>query len=102
MHRGMKLRRARRSDPASASRCAMAGDELAELVEIIKACIAARGIYALMDDRLDLVCGPDAIANIDSPAVMKCMEEFGNTHGLSVTRFQTGFVLWPNNSATQS
>jgi hypothetical protein len=58
----------------------MAGDELAQLVEFINVCIDVRGIYTLMDERLDLICGPGALENIDSPAVRRRMQKFADSH----------------------
>jgi len=39
------------------------------LVETINEGIAIRGIYLLMDERLDQICGPNTLQKIDSPEV---------------------------------
>ena len=49
----------------------MLSTEVKRLMEVIANGIAIRGIYALMDQRLDLICGPDSLQNIDDPEVRR-------------------------------
>jgi len=69
----------------------MVASEIEQLAETIKECIAIRGIYLLMDERLDLICGPETLENIDSPQVTQKMAEFAARYGVSITRYQGGF-----------
>jgi len=71
----------------------MVADELATLAETIAESIAIRGIYLLMDERLDLICGPGTLQNLDSANVTQKMAEFAAAHGWLVTRYQSGFVF---------
>ena len=68
--------------------------EIENLVDTIQECIAIRGIYLLMDERLDLICGPGTLQNLHSAEVMQKVAEFAAVHGWSVTWYQTGFVFW--------
>ena len=71
----------------------MVADELATLSETIAESIAVRGIYLLLDERLDLVCGPGTLQNLDSPMVTLKIAEFAAAHGWLVTRYHLGFVF---------
>jgi len=55
----------------------MVANELSALVETIAEGIAIRGIYLLMDERLDLVCGPGTLQHRDNPEVTQTIAEFG-------------------------
>jgi len=67
--------------------------ELARLVDTINGGIATRGVYLLMDDRLDLIYGPGALQKIDEPDVIQKIAEFSAAHGWSVAPCQRGFVF---------
>jgi hypothetical protein len=68
-------------------------DDLLPLTETIEQGISIRGIYLLMDERLDLICGPGALERIDKPEVTQCITKFAEAHGWLVTRYQAGFVF---------
>ena|SRR5215212_5718308 len=70
--------------------------ETQRLVQTINDCIAIRGIYALLDDRLDLVCGRNALQQKDSREIPQQVARFAAAHGWSVTRYQEGFLFWPD------
>jgi len=74
----------------------MVASEIEQLAETMKECIAIRGIYLLMDERLDLICGSGCSEDLDKPEVTQKMAEFAAAHGWSVTRYQSGFVFWPS------
>ena len=74
----------------------MLSTEVERLMEVIANGIAIRGIYALMDQRLDLICGPDSLQNIDDPEVRRKITDFATAHGWAATRYQAGFILWPD------
>jgi hypothetical protein len=65
------------------------------LARAISEGIAIRGIYALVDERLDIICGPGTLDRIDSPDVKRKMSRFATVHGWCVTRYRAGFVRWP-------
>lgn len=71
----------------------VATDELMTLARTIEESIAIRGIYLLMDERINLICGPETLQNIDSPEVTQKMTEFAAAHGWLITRYQAGFVF---------
>jgi hypothetical protein len=73
----------------------MLASDLLPLAETIEQGISIRGIYLLMDERLDLICGPGTFERLDRPEVTQCIAEFAAIHGWSFTRYQTGFVFWP-------
>ena len=79
----------------------MVASEIEQLAETIKECIAIRGIYLLMDERLDLICGPETLENIDSPQVTQKMAEFAARYGWSITRYQGGFVFCTDSAIRQ-
>ena len=72
--------------------------EVEQLAETIEECIAIRGIYLLMDERLDLVCGQGCSEDLDKPEVTQKIAEFAAAHGWSFTRYQSGFVFWPDST----
>jgi len=49
-----------------------------------------------MDERLNLICGPGTIQNINNPEVTLKIAEFAAAHGWSFTRHEAGFVFWPD------
>ena len=67
--------------------------ELDRLVYTIRQGIAVRGIYALLDERLDLICGPGTLQNINNWEVTQKIAEFAAAHGWLATRYQAGFVF---------
>ena len=71
-------------------------EEIANVAETIKEGISIRGIYLLMYERLDLICGPGTIQNINDPEVTPKIAEFAAAHGWSFTRHEAGFVFWPD------
>ena len=73
----------------------MVASEVEQLAGRIEDCIAIRGIYLLMDERLDLICGPGTLQNLHSPEVAQKVADFAAAHGWSTTWFQTGFAFWP-------
>jgi hypothetical protein len=77
----------------------MVAAEIQRLGQTISHCIAIRGIYALLDDRLDLICGRNARRRIDSAEVKQRIAEFAAEHGWAFTRYQEGFIFWPDSSS---
>jgi hypothetical protein len=75
----------------------MPASELERLVDVIDSGINTRGIYLLMDERIDLICGPDALRHVDKPEVTEKISDFSTQHGWSVTRSQAGFLFLPAN-----
>ena len=73
--------------------------EVDQLADTIKECIAIRGIYLLMDERLDLICGPGCSSDLDKPEVTQKLAEFAAAHGWSFTRYRSGFAFWPDSTA---
>jgi hypothetical protein len=73
----------------------MVADEIEHLAETIEEGIAIRGIYALLDERLDLICGPGCSEDLNKPDVTQKITEFAASRGWSFTRYQSGFVFWP-------
>ncbi len=69
--------------------------DLGRLVDVIHQGIAARGVYLLMDERLDLICGPDALQNRENPEVKQRISNFSARHGWAVTSFRDGFLFLP-------
>jgi len=89
----------RRADPPPTIRSAALaprfGPEANEqLAATIEDCIAVRGIYLLMDERLDLIGGPGCSGNLDTAEVRQRIEEFAAAHGWSVNRYELRFVFW--------
>jgi len=52
----------------------------------------------MMDERLDLICGPGTLQHRDNPEVTQTIAEFAAVHEWLVTRYQAGFVFWPNSN----
>ena len=73
----------------------VAEDQLAQLVDLIEQHIAIRGVYCLMDERLDLIGGRNTLQNIDSPRVARRITHFAASHGWTATRYQSGFLFLP-------
>ena len=73
----------------------VAEDQLAQLVDLIEQNIAVRGVYCLMDERLDLICGRNTLQNINSPTVTRRITQFAASHGWTATRYQSGFLFLP-------
>ena len=69
------------------------------LAQTINEGIAIRGIDALIDERLDLLCGPGTIRRINSPDItplIKRLCDWARLVSHSVPK--TGFVFWPAGS----
>ena len=72
----------------------MVASELSTLAETIEESIAIRGIYLLMDERLNLIGGPETLQNIDSTQLARKMAKFAAAHGWAVTDL-VGIPLLP-------
>jgi hypothetical protein len=80
----------------------MVANELSELVETISESLAVRGIYLLMDERIDLICGSGSVHDTDNPKVMQKIAEFAAAHEWHVTYYHVGFVFWPDKAMADS
>jgi hypothetical protein len=68
---------------------------MTELLKAIADGIALRGFFALMDWRLDLICGPGALQNLHSREVKMNVQQFGDAKGWDVTFNPLGVIFWP-------
>jgi hypothetical protein len=69
--------------------------EVNNLVSTIEQSIAIRGVYLLLDESLDLICGPKITQSIDDPVMRERIGKFSAAHGWSVVRRETGFLFLP-------
>lgn len=71
---------------------------LGNVAETISEGIAIRGIYLLMDERLDLICGPGTLQRLDNPEVTQKIAQFATDNGWLLTRHQAGFLFWSDDA----
>ena len=69
--------------------------ELDELIETIRSAIIDRGFYLLMDDRLDLLCGPGCSTQRDEPEITNKVNEFATRHNWQATFDGLGYIFRP-------
>ena len=69
--------------------------ELDELIETIGSAISDRGFYLLMDDRLDLVCGPGCSTRGGEPDITDKVHEFAARHDWQATFDGSGYIFRP-------
>jgi hypothetical protein len=69
--------------------------ELDKLIETIRSRIIDRGFYFLMDDRLDLLCGPGCSTRGDEPEITNTVNEFAARHDWQATYDGSGYIFRP-------